>query len=152
MGSWSDEYSIGVLLGGVGALAILSVLVRWFTRCRHPNPHYVRAVTEQNHATGELTIVHPPQYHCYECGRTWAAAPHDPAWTASPVVQKFVGYDETKAVNAATRAAIEEEQRRSLAASRGTVHARPAGVTSGSARRSRKHPTNVVDLKSRRPA
>jgi hypothetical protein len=134
-------------------LAIASVVVWRLTRCRHPNPHYVRPVSQQNDLTGQPVVTEPARYVCYECGKSWPARQRDPAWTPSHLVRKFNGYDPNKAVAAATRAAIEEEQRRFLAVNRVVLRLRnTANIPFTPARRKRLSTTNVVDLKSRKPA
>jgi hypothetical protein len=136
------------------ALAIASAVVWRLTRCRHPNPHYVRPVSQLNELTGQSVVIEPARYVCYECGRSWPARQRDPAWTSSHLVRTFSGYDPNKAIAAATRAAIEEEQRRFLAVNRGVPRQRDAANTPfrPATRRKRLSTTKVVDLKSRKPA
>jgi hypothetical protein len=129
----------------VVALIGAGALVQWLARCRHPNPHYLRPIVQ--YGRGGAVVVQPASYICYECGKTWPAVSRDPAWSATPVVQKFVGYDEAKVVRAATRASIEEEQRRLLAVNRAAAPSMPK--VKGPRR---KRSSNVVDLHSRRPA
>jgi hypothetical protein len=142
------------LLGSIywvtGALAGVSALIWLFKGCRHPNPHFVKQETRRDEATGE-EVVHPAHYCCYECGKTWLARQRDPAWTASPLVQKYHGYDERKAVRAAKRSVLEERQRRFLAVRRigGPAPKPPIQFDPTPARR---RPTEVVDLSTRKPA
>jgi hypothetical protein len=147
---WIGLQSAGVLLSVVGVLAGASAVIGWLTRCQHPNPHYLRPIVQPDDATRHLTILQPARYHCYECGKTWAAVSHDPAWTPTPLVQKFSGLDEGKALRAATRAAIGHEHPRLLAANRaGVTVAQELAV---SRPRRRRRPLNLVDLNSRRRA
>ena len=132
MSPWYEPL-LPLLLVLIGA-GTLSAAFWWWTRCRHPNPHYVRADRE------------PAHYVCYECGRSWVARQRDPAWRPSRVAQKFIGHDERKAAQAARRAAMEEARRRQLAVSRGGAAAAPAG------RRRTGGQVDVVDITSRRPA
>jgi hypothetical protein len=106
----------GIAVGSVAVAVWAAALL--LTRCRHPHPHYERAVQRRDPQTGESVVVRPARYECFECGRHWTAVQRDPAWAPSPVVQRFTGYDETQAKRAAMRAAIEEHQRRVLAAHR----------------------------------
>jgi hypothetical protein len=140
-----------------GAAAIAAVLIgiyaafSWLARCRHPNPHYRRAVTQQNPVTGSHEVVEPASYICYDCGRTWPAEVRDPAWAPSGIRQTFAGYDEALAERAATRAAIVGEQRQLLAANRtGPTRGEPVGKKR--ARRGKWRAANVTDINTRRPA
>ncbi len=133
------------------ALAAAVALTSWLTRCRHPNPHYVRAVTRPDAATGREVVIQPARYECYECGRSWNATQRDPAWMPTRLTQKFSGYDQSKAVRAATRAAIEQEQRRFLAAHRIELPAAAAPEPATPHSRPRR-PGHVVDINSRKPA
>src|SRR5438105_2127462 len=75
----------------------------------------------------------PPRWYCDACGRTWAAnfeKEHTP-------VRKFTGYDESKAVNAAKRAAELAERQRALALQR-------AGLRPGVAAKRVKAPSETV--------
>jgi hypothetical protein len=145
---WSTHFLLEVY-GIAGAAVAAAILIRWLGRCRHPNPHYIRAVTTAS-ATGQ-DAVQPARYLCYECGKSWPAAQRDPAWMPTHPVQKFYGYDERKAVRAATRAVVEQEQRRFLAAHR-AVPDSPARDLEPARRRKRLRAANVIDLNSRKPA
>ena len=103
--SWFEQPTVSVV-GIAAVLTLLVSLIAWARRCRHPNPHYVRAAAE------------PAHYVCYECGRHWPAEQRDPAWKPTHLLQKFRGYDEIQAVRAAKYAALSEEHRRHLAAHR----------------------------------
>jgi hypothetical protein len=128
-------HSVFGLAFGSAAVAVWAAAVL-LTRCRHPHPHYERAVTRVEPQSGEDVVVQPARYECFECGKRWTAVPRDPAWAPSPVVQRFTGYDETQAKRAAMRAAIEEQQRRVLAAHRAEPSRRDeaaVGVTEAAA-------------------
>jgi hypothetical protein len=74
----------------------------------------------------------PPRWHCDACGQTWAAnfqKEHTP-------VRRFTGYDESKAVNAARRAAELADRQRALALQRAGL--RPAAATEPRAAAARK--------------
>ena len=106
MATWQLGLLATVLLGA-------SYAVWRLTCCRHPNPHYVRPVVRQD-ANGHRIEMEPARYICYECGRSWVARQRDAAWHPTSLRHAFSGYDESKAARAATRAGIEEEQRRFL--------------------------------------
>ncbi|HUL74129.1 MAG TPA: hypothetical protein VLT86_13565 [Vicinamibacterales bacterium] len=149
MNSVAGIYWVAGALVGLGAFMLI-----WKQGgCRHPNPHYIRQGTQLNDVTGEV-VVRPAQYCCYECGKTWPAEQRDPAWSATGLVQKFEGYDEKKARRGAKRMASEERQRRALAARRvQPVEPAPTPIqfAAPSAPR-RPQPTEVVSLRSRKPA
>jgi hypothetical protein len=145
MGIGTDSGTIWAI---TGCLIVAASMIRWLTRCKHPNPHYIRPATTP--PSGAPTVVGAGRYECYECGRTWTAKT-DPAWAPTRLMQKFVGYDEQKIHQAATRAAIEAEQRRILAAHRVARSTPPATAKPASPRR-RNRPSNIIDLNSRRPA
>jgi hypothetical protein len=65
----------------------------------------------------------PPRWFCDSCGKTWAAN-FDRAQTP---VAKFTGYDESKAVNAAKRAAELSDRQRVLALQRAGLRPSAAG-------------------------
>ncbi len=145
--------SLATMFLVTGALAGVGILMWLTSGCRHSNPHYVRPETRRDE-TGKEVVVHPAQYCCYECGKTWIAEQRDPAWSASAVSQRFEGYDERKAVRAAKRIAVEERQRRMLADRRvrsAEAAASPIQFRSGMTAR-RRRPTEVVEITSRKPA
>jgi hypothetical protein len=141
MATWQLGLLATVLLGASYAIWRL-------TRCRHPNPHYVRAVVRQN-ANGQTIEMEPARYICYECGRTWLMRQRDAAWHATSLRHAFSGYDESKAARAATRARIEEEQRRFLAAHRALDERTAVKTHPPRARTMRRPHANVIDLNSR---
>ncbi len=117
--------------GGAGfgliALAGLSFVVR----CPHPGPlGLLPPVIDE---TGKRL---PARWYCDACGREWSASievGHAP-------IQKFTGFDQTKAILAAQRAADLEMRQRSLAMRRAgisqvTPKARHASSGTGSSRR-----------------
>ena len=91
MSWWLEEHAIAVVAAGV---VVVNGLAWWLGRCRHPNPHYVQAVSARDPLTGMQVTRQPARYTCYECGRSWVATQRDPAWTPTHVIQKFSGYDE----------------------------------------------------------
>ena len=152
--SWWWRQDPSLVYWIASGLVGVSVLVRWLTRCRHPNPHYVRPVMQRDEVNGQTVLIEPARYVCYECAKTWLARQRDPAWTPSHVVTKFSGHDLSKAVRAATRAEIEEEQRRFLAVKRIVPDQGTATPTmfKRARRRNRLRAANVIDLNSRKPA
>lgn len=66
--------------------------------------------------------------------RAWIANTPDTAWKPTGIVQKFAGFDESKAVVAAARAADLDMKRRDLAQQR-AGQATPAGIADISERR-----------------
>jgi len=96
--------AIGILaIAGVGAYAVAQLL-----RCRHPSPGLLPPVTaDDGSRTG-------PRWCCHECGKVWPAAfEHE-----SRPIQKYTGYDESKATAAARRAEALTRQQRGLAVRR----------------------------------
>jgi hypothetical protein len=115
-------------IAAVGALAWrLSV-------CPHDGPLALLPATTDIEGTPL-----PPRWFCDACGRTWAAN-FDKAQTP---VAKFTGYDESKAVNAAKRAAELAERQRMLALQRAGL--RPATATARRAARPAPEPNRVPD-------
>jgi hypothetical protein len=102
------------LVAGVGT-AGLAALWR-FGRCPHPRPlGLLPPVTD---ADGTRT---PAQWYCGQCGERFPASfEHEHA-----PIQRFSGYDETKARNAARRAADLDDRRRQLAVKRAGMARRP---------------------------
>jgi len=112
--------AIAVALGGgvvLGTLSWLTVSVigavgvgGWFlTRCRHPRP-----LGLQPPVTSAFGEAQPAQWYCAACGRTWPVMID----RAPAPVQRFHGHDESKAKQAAKRAAVFDERRRDLAVER----------------------------------
>jgi hypothetical protein len=118
-----------VLTVGLGGL-VVGALLLGVVRCRHPHPAlHPPTVDFQGRR-------HPPHWYCDDCGKTWDAVfNHD----AVPV-QRFTGYDQSKAVDAARRADHVERELRRLAASRSGLIA------------SRSEPGPPVPISSRRLA
>jgi hypothetical protein len=138
---------------GVLAFLVVAGLLRWWTRCRHPSPHYERPLRQRDPVTGVDGEIRPARYTCFDCGKSWRAEQRDPAWAPSRVKQAFRGHDETLASRAAMRAAIVDEQRRFLAANRTAPPARAAdGASPRRGRVKPRRPSNVTDINSRRPA
>ncbi len=91
-------------LAGLGVIALSGVVVA--LRCSHAGPLGLWPATVSD--TGEAV---PAQWFCDQCGKSWAAD-FD---RGRPPVQKFTGYDESKAVRSALRATELEERQRALA-------------------------------------
>jgi len=101
---------------GLTAGVLLSGAIAWrLSVCPHTGPlALLPATTDLDGAPL------PPRWFCDACGKTWAAnfeKEHTP-------VRKFTGYDESKAVNAAKRAAELADRQRALALQRAGL--RPA--------------------------
>jgi hypothetical protein len=111
VGLWFHQ---GWLLAGLGT-ALVAGLWR-FGRCPHPRPlGLLPPVTD---AEGNRT---PAQWYCGQCGERFPASfEHEHA-----PIQRFSGYDETKARNAARRAADLDDRRRQLAVKRAGMTRRP---------------------------
>jgi len=106
---------IGVLaITGLGVYAISQML-----RCRHPSPGLLPPVTA---ADGSRVGA---RWCCHECGKVWDAAfEHG----ARPI-QKYSGYDESKAIASARRAENLTRQQRDLAVRRAGLGGRGRAVT-----------------------
>jgi hypothetical protein len=80
--------------------------IAWAMRCRHRGPlGLLPSIVDE---AGERL---PARWYCDNCGRSWPANfEHEHA-----PVQRFKGYDESKAVTAARRAKDLERARRALA-------------------------------------
>lgn len=114
---------VPVVLGG-------SVIFWGLRLCRHPGPLALLPPT-----TDFTGVRQPARWYCDKCGRTWEANFE----RVQRPVQKFVGYDETKAMGSAKRAAELADKRRALALDR-------AGFKP--ARRSKPAPAAVVAVES----
>jgi hypothetical protein len=143
---WNESWIVPAALAAFVAASL--VAARRLSRCEHPSPHFVRAGNRIDAATGANEPASSAHYICYECGRSWPAETHDPAWHPSGVIQKFSGYDQRMAARAATRAAIEADQRRALAGKRSDRLDLPGPKV----RRARRRVSNVVNIGSRKPA
>lgn len=91
-------------LAGLGVVALSGAFVA--LRCSHPGPLGLWPATVND--TGESV---PAQWFCDRCGKSWAAGFDH----GRPPVQKFTGYDESKAVRSAHRASELEQRQRVLA-------------------------------------
>jgi hypothetical protein len=118
---------------GLG-LAAAAALTLWkFSGCPHPRP---LSLLPPIGGPGEERL--PARWFCERCGQTWAASLD----RLHPPIQRFHGYDATKAPQAAKRAAALEHRRRELAIQRGGMK-KPAAlppsatVTAAAARPSR---------------
>ena len=100
----------------IGGTAILGVLAWRLTVCSHQGPLALLPATTDIHGT-----LLPPRWYCDACGASWTAhfeKEHTP-------IRKFTGYDESKAVRAAKRAAELADRQRALALQRAGL--RPTG-------------------------
>jgi hypothetical protein len=101
------------LLGGVAALSVAA----WHASiCRHRGPLGLLPATTALDGTRL-----PPRWYCDSCGASWVA--HFERERAP--IRKFTGYDESKAVTAAKRAAELADRQRALALQRAGL--RPTG-------------------------
>lgn len=96
-------WGFGVLLACAGAIA-------WrLSLCPHPGPLALLPATQDIDGAPL-----PARWYCDACGQTWAA---NFERDQTPV-RKFTGYDESKAVHAAKRAAELADRQRALALQR----------------------------------
>lgn len=112
----------------------------WFSRCHHPRPLGLLPpmVDEQG-------VLQPAQWYCGNCGYRF---PADFIHERAPV-PRFTGYDETKSVVSARRAADLEQSQRRLAVKRAGLgsRGRVAAPSGGTAAR-----PEPVSIDSRRRA
>jgi hypothetical protein len=102
-------------LAGLGVVALSGACVA--LRCSHAGPLGLWPATVSD--TGEPV---PARWFCDRCGKSWAADFDH----GRPPVQKFTGYDESKAVRSAHRATELEQRQRMLALQRaGMAHQEP---------------------------
>jgi hypothetical protein len=103
----------------IGGLA-MSGLARLVGRCGHPHPALQPSTVDR---AGALT---PAHWYCDDCGRRWPASFEQ----VSRPIQRFTGFDPSKAVDAARRAAELDARRQELAIARAglTRAGRPTGV------------------------
>jgi hypothetical protein len=87
----------------------------------------------------------PPRWHCDRCGKTWTANFEK---EQSPV-QRFTGYDESKAVNAAKRAAELEERQRLIALRRAGLEPTTKKAKASRTARAREA-ADVIQIRGRR--
>jgi hypothetical protein len=107
-----DAFFGWVLIGGIGAAGLAAQL----GRCRHPHPALQPATVDHfgRHS--------PAHWYCDDCGRRWAASfEHE-----SRPIQRFAGFDPSKAVDAARRADELETRRREMALVRAGLSSRRA--------------------------
>jgi hypothetical protein len=109
------EMTSTMLMVGAGAVAAF-FLVRRVLVCRHPGP--LGLLPPVADGEGGRT---PARWYCDTCGKSWAAGFKQEA----RVIQRFTGYDESKAVASAKRADELERRQRSLAVGRAGVSSRP---------------------------
>ena len=102
-------------LAGLGVVALSGACVA--LRCSHSGPLGLWPATISD--TGEPV---PARWFCDRCGKSWPAGFDH----GKPPVQKFTGYDESKAVRSAHRAMELEQRQRLLALRRaGMEHQEP---------------------------
>jgi hypothetical protein len=88
------------------AAGLVAALVWQMTRCRHSQP--LGLLPPLVNERGEAV---PPRWYCDDCGESWPAVfEHGPA-----PVQRFKGYDQSKAATAAKRADELSARTRALA-------------------------------------
>jgi hypothetical protein len=124
-GRWRD---VALVVGGFAAIG----LGTWVARCRHASPLALLPAT-----TDHLGAHQPSRWFCDACGATWPAVFDRPA---API-QKFVGYDETKLVEARRRQKAHEDQARTLAIHRAGLTPRAVPAPRAAA--------NVVPMRER---
>ena len=104
----------GWILAGLGTALVAGL---WkFGRCPHPRPLGLLPPTTD--ANGNRT---PAQWYCGQCGERF---PADFEHDHTPI-QRFHGYDESKARTAARRASDLEDRRRQLAVRRAGLTGQP---------------------------
>jgi hypothetical protein len=124
----SRQVGRGLVVGGaLGVAAVVSVLwpsvfvgaglvamlVWQITRCRHSQP--LGLLPPIVNERGETV---PPRWYCDDCGKSWPAVfEHGPG-----PVQRFSGYDQSKATAAAKRADELADRTRALALKRAGVN------------------------------
>lgn len=101
VGLWNVPVFIGLVgVSGVGAG------LWWLGRCHHPRPLGLLPPTWNDYGERQHA-----QWFCAACGKTWAVQMDR---NEAPV-QRFTGYDESKAPEAARRATALEARRREMA-------------------------------------
>ncbi|GMV23269.1 MAG: hypothetical protein AMXMBFR57_32180 [Acidimicrobiia bacterium] len=123
---------------GIGGLALLAGAVYEVGRCHHREPLALLPASTDLHGAPL-----PPRWFCDRCGREWPAE-----FQKDQIpVQRFSGYDESKAVSAARRADQLRERQRHLALERAGLKTR----TRTTAARAHAHGTDsVVHIGTRR--
>lgn len=110
--------------------AAASGVAGWCFKCHHPGP--LGLLPPVDEANGDRT---PARWYCDRCGHAWPAGIDH----GKPPVQRFTGYDESKAIGAAKRADELSVRQRDLAVRRAGLHRSPAiskAVSKASPRRS----------------
>jgi hypothetical protein len=101
---------------GLAALMAAAAVLAWkLSSCPHRGPLALLPAT-----AGLDGAMRPPRWYCDACGLEWEAHFEK----AQTPVRKFTGYDESKAVHAAKRAAELADRQRTLALQRAGL--RPA--------------------------
>jgi hypothetical protein len=118
---------------GVGAACLIGVALWQLTRCRHPRPLALLPPVEDE--TGHKAA----HWFCAACGARWPAEfEHN-----SRPLMRFSGHDESKARDAARRAAMLEVRSRELAVQRAGMERPPVKI---------RRRTAPVPIQSRRVA
>lgn len=105
---------------GIAALMVGAAVVAWkLSSCPHRGPLALLPAT-----AGLDGTMRPPRWYCDACGLEWEAHFERP----QTPVRKFTGYDESKAVHAAKRAAELADRQRTLALQRAGLRPTPRKV------------------------
>lgn len=119
---------------GFGVLLVCAGAIAWrLSLCPHPGPLALLPATRDLDGTPL-----PARWYCDACGQSWEAhfeREHTP-------VPKFTGYDESKAVHAAKRAADLADRQRALALQRAGL--RPAAKKAKPVLREPAHASDTV--------
>ena len=129
--------ALGWVLAGVPGASLLGLAaaVAVLARCRHRGPLGLLPAV-----VGEDGKRRPERWFCPACGRTWPTTDHRDTMP----IQRFEGYDQTKAVEAARRADDVVRRQRQIALERtDRPHPRPAPVK-------RERPARPIDIQNRR--
>ena len=100
---------MGTLLPGIGLAVLAIVLMSLAMKCHHRGP--LGLLPPMADPSGQRI---PPRWYCADCGRSW---PANFERQQTPI-QRFSGYDESKAVSSARRAVELESAQRVLAVRR----------------------------------
>jgi hypothetical protein len=96
---------VWLFTGGLSAVG----LIAWMSRCHHRHP-----LSLLPPVVDELGVRSTAKWYCADCGKSWPAGMER---DRAPI-QRFSGYDQTKAVASARRADELEERQRELAMKR----------------------------------
>ena len=122
-----------IAVAGVGGWAI------WrFGGCPHPRP---LSLLPPVNGPGDERV--PARWFCGRCGQAWPAALD----RLHPPIQRFHGYDATKAPQAARRAAALEQRLRELAIQRGGMRKAASPATASPTRTAPAAETRAAKVK-----